>query len=438
MFRLCLGFVVTETNAIQLHLARQIAHWRDAAQRLARPESIADPDAWTALEAESGVALRRSLAGALKRLNGAADAVLEGLSIAESPEDLPQLTTQLRLLRRQYFRVERIVDFYAESIRTRTDPRMSALLRACDRLARESMRRVLGPLGRPVPPVLCHAGAGAGAAILKDELVLWDGQTESQVAAIKVARQNLLRPTNVIHETGHQVAHILDWNGELATVLRESIEGSNAHVWAGWASEMAADAYSFVHTGYASVTGLHDVVAGDADFVFRHVPSDPHPISYIRVFLGIEMCRRSYGKGPWDGLAHAWRVQYPLAQAPARTASLLRSLQPDLQHVVELLIHRPMHAFGGRTLSELADPQRVSPSSLSDLRKRAGGALFRKPRWLAEASLETLALSGLDLAAAPAHSAEITSRQEAWMRRLGGSPTPVTTALQSQRKLEPI
>ena len=48
------------------------------------------------------------------------------------------------------------------------------------------------------------------------------------------------------------------------------------------------------------MAALHDVLAGDLSTVFRFTPGDPHPVSYIRVLLGVETCRYFYGEGPWD------------------------------------------------------------------------------------------------------------------------------------------
>jgi len=55
----------------------------------------------------------------------------------------------------------------------------------------------------------------------------------------------------------------------------------------------------------AVVAALHDVLAGDEAQVFRHIPGDPHPICFVRVLLGVEMCRQFYGAGAWDDLAAA-------------------------------------------------------------------------------------------------------------------------------------
>ena len=39
--------------------------------------------------------------------------------------------------------------------------------------------------------------------------------------------------------------------------------------------------------------------------MFRRIPGDPHPVAYIRVLLGAQMCIRFYFAGPWDDMARA-------------------------------------------------------------------------------------------------------------------------------------
>jgi hypothetical protein len=413
-------FTVLESHAIALQLARQVAHWRAAAQRLRKIDELADPDAWRALERDTGVALRRNLKSSLQTLM--ANAVRMEAYLPQEGEvvNLQRLATEIVSFRKHYLQTETILDFYTDCVRSRTNPTTAALLRACDRLASLSMAQVLESLGRRTPPVLCYADAGLGASILKAGLRLWDGRTSSSVAAIKVARQNLPRPTNVIHETGHQVAHILGWSEELTEAIDAALPANNALVWAGWASEMAADAYAFVHTGYAAVTGLHDVVSGGSEFVFRYAPFDPHPISYLRVLIGVEMCRQVYDKGPWDEMALAWKALHPLAMAPKSSKDLIERLVGDIPYVTHLLIQTPMAVFRGRPLSALVDPMDVAPSNLEHLARIAGPALYSKPYWLQKEALRTLALSGWQLAIHPEKSASITARQMEWMQRLGG------------------
>ena len=193
-------------------------------------------------------------------------------------------------------------------------------MRALDRVAELSMAAALDPLGRETPPVLTYLGEGLGAQILKAGIRHWDGSL-SPAAAIKVTRHNLYRPTSLVHETGHQVAHILGWNPEVAGLIERGLAHAPAlgELWASWVSEITADAFAFAHCGYPAVAALHDVLANDVGNVLRVIPGDPHPVAYLRVLLGVQMCRRSYGSGPWDELASAWMRTYPLTGAAAVT-----------------------------------------------------------------------------------------------------------------------
>jgi hypothetical protein len=266
---------------------------------------------------------------------------------------------------------------------------------------------------------------GLGASILKAGLRLWDGGDVCPVAAIKIVRHNLLRPTSLIHEAGHQVAHIAEWNQELATTLSYGISGKSselASVWASWSSEIAADAFAFVHTGFASVAALHDVLAGDLPAVFRYTLGDPHPISFIRVLLGVEMCRYFYGPGrPWDDLELAWTTLHPLHGADADTRSLLEDSQPILKDVVRLTLDTSMRAFKGRPLRALIQPERVSPEALAELSDRIGPALFTSAHWIWTEPLRVLALTGLQAASRPENLTDILKLQEESMLRLGGA-----------------
>src|SRR5207244_8444614 len=133
------------------------------------------------------------------------------------------------------------------------------------------------------PPVRTYVDKGLGASILRAGLRLWDGGSLSPAAAIKVTRQNLYRPTALIHETGHQVAHIVGWNEELAAALSAALAAEPpelAATWAGWSSEIAADTYAFAHTGYGSVAALHDVVSAAIDRKSTRLNSSHQIISY--------------------------------------------------------------------------------------------------------------------------------------------------------------
>ncbi len=393
-----------------------------AAARLANLEDLASQSAWDSLEQYLGVALRKRLGEAAQHLRREADALQTALAEARTPEQLERVRRRVVAFRSHYLRTETALDFYADAVGTRTSPGTAALLRACDALAYRSMAQVLDPLGLPTPLVLTYIDRGLGASILKAGLRLWDQRTESPAAAIKIVRHNLLRPTALIHESGHQVAHLCGWNDELAGALEAGLAPpAIAAVWAGWASEIAADAFAFAHTGYAAVASLHDVLAGDEAFVFQYLPDDPHPMNYVRVLLGVEMCRRFFGRGPWDELAASWAHGHPLHRAAPGVQALVHASLPLLPAVVELSLCTPMQAFGGRPLAALVNPERVRPEALARLEAELGPALYSSMHWVWTEALRLLALTGYQAATAPEASEDALKRQESWMLRLGTS-----------------
>lgn len=410
--------------AVKAQLDRQVAHWAKATARLQDLDDLASPAAWSHMERYLGLSIRRHLSAVVSQLDREAVVLQAALAAARSAADLWAVRRQLLVFRHRFTRVETTLDFFADAINTRTQPKIAGYLKACDILAHRSMAQLLDQLGKPTPVALTYIDKGLGASILKAGLRLWDGAGLNPVAAIKITRHNLLRPTALIHEAGHQAAHIVGWNEELASKLATGLAGAPAGVsdaWASWASEIAADTFAFVHTGYASVAALHDVLAGEEALVFRHTPGDPHPISYVRVLLGVEMCRQFYGAGPWDDLAQSWTQLYPLQRAQGATGSLLRASLPLLPDVVKIGLREPMRAFDGRPLAALINPERVKPQVLGAMEQQLGAALYTSMHWIWTEALRLLALTGLRTATAPESKLDTSAQPEEWMLRLGGA-----------------
>jgi hypothetical protein len=422
---------MNDAQAAKTQIARQVVHWSRAASRLQDLDDLAAPAAWNSLERYLGLSIRQHLSAVVRQLNREAASLQAALAAASNVAELSAVRRQLLIFRQRYLRAETTLDFYADAINTRANATIAGYLRACDTLAYRSMTQLLDQLGKATPVVLTYIDKGLGASILKAGMRLWDGTSINPVAAVKITRHNLLRPTALIHEAGHQAAHIVGWNEEFASKLAAGLTGAPADVaeaWASWASEIAADTFAFVHTGYASVAALHDVLAGEAGLAFRHTPGDPHPISYLRVLLGVEMCRQFYGAGAWDDLARSWTQLYPVERAPGETRSLIQVSLPLLPQIVEISLRNPMRAFGGRPLTSLINPERVRPETLLALEQQLGAALYTSMHWIWTEALRLLALTGLRTATLgtpttiPAEKpTEQLKQQEEWMLRLGGA-----------------
>lgn len=404
-----------------MQVARQVAHWRAAVVGLQDLENFASAEAWRGLEGYLDLALRRHLSDAVRRLEREADVLVAELRAASTDAQLEELRVHVLRFRKRYLAAEVALDLHGDAVNSRTTPRLAGLLRACDLLALQSLAQVLEPLKREVPSVLTYVDSGLGASILRAGLRLYDGADLSPAALVKVTRQNLGRPTALVHECGHQISHILGWNEELGARLERELAPASAEAasaWRSWASELAADVIAFACTGYGSVAALHDVVSGGPT-VFRHLIGDPHPVAYIRVLAGVQMCVRFYGAGPWDDLGRAWIRAYPVSEAPPPTRRLLEQSLPLLPRIVELCLLTPMRAFAGRPLAALIDPLRVRPDALARLTQEAGNALMTSPHWLRAEGLRLLALSSYRTATEPERAPEIASQFEDWMLRLG-------------------
>ena len=409
------------TAAIYYSLQRQVNHWLQAVTRLSVIDNLASVNAWSGVEHKMGVLIKDSLKISVDEVITLATILTKQLQQPPEQQNLRSIHRGLLQLRDKYLRAEENVHFYTVAVNSRTTPGLAALLRACDILCVRSMEGILQQLGKETPYVLTYVDKGVGASILKQGLRLWDGKT-SPVAAIKVTLHNLYRPTAIIHETGHQVAHILKWVEELSAAFRNDTKNYDKIVgsaFAAWASEIAADAFAFVHTGFAAVASLHDVVSGYPQAVFAYHPRDPHPISYIRVLMNIEMCRLFYGAGPWDDLAESFKSDYDINLVNFASVGLIKLCVDALPEIVKILLKSPFRAFGNRSLSQIISPDRVSPKELEKLEYIAGPALFTSHAWIWKECIRLLAINGYKIGIGKGDLPALYKQQEEWMTRLG-------------------
>jgi hypothetical protein len=413
--------VITGSETVRLQLTRQVAHWSAATVALDNPEDFAGPGAWASLERYLDLALRRRVKEAVTQLRREADLLAANLAAARTDQDLEDVRRRIVAFRARFIQVETLVDFFGDAVNTRTNTRMAGILRALDLLAHSAIERVLGQLGRETPAVLTYVDKGIGASILRAGLRLWDRGSPSPVAAIKITRHNLFRPTALLHEAGHQIAGEVGWNAELARTLGQLVDvpPEVRAAWSGWASEAAADAIAFAFAGYASVATLHDVLAGEQGYVFRDTRGDPHPVPWIRVLFNVEMCVRTFGRGPWDDLRTAWLRAHPADTAPQGLRSLLTASVAALPAIVSACLATQMTAFRGRSLVQIVDPALVSPASLAALTRANGPALTTSHVLLRREGLRLMALSGFLAATRPDRAREISSQYERWVLRLG-------------------
>ena len=282
------------------------------------------------------------------------------------------------------------------------------------------MSAVLGRLGIESPLALTYQDKGLGASILRAGIRLWDQSHPSPAAAIKLTRHNLSFPTALFHETSHQVAALCGLNHEVGLRLYEAIEPDSkplASLVSSWASEMVADVHAVHHAGWAPVAALANVVDGSSSSVFRIRYGDPHPPAFVRTILNVRLCNALFGSGPWDQIESAWLERHAIDDAGS-AGLITRDALSAIDRIIQVIVG-PMRSLGGASISEILDPNRVSPAGLSDLERQAGESLLSSTYLQRQEPVRVLALlatRGL-LEASQAERHRRTLMQ--WVRSLG-------------------
>jgi hypothetical protein len=399
-------------------LERQVAHWLASARIFRDAEEFASLEAWRSVEGEVGLPLRQQLNTVVEDLVAHGERALSHLALAHKGQSTVQkVEAEVQQFRRLYVLVDTTLDFLGDAVNSRTSPQLRAALTQLDRLAVASMDPVLRQAGKPVPRVLVYQDKGLGASILRAGVRLWAPGMVMPVAAIKIVRHNLYRPTSLFHETGHQVAHLTGWVPAMKDAIGVALHGDDElkSMWQAWVSEIAADVYAFLLTGYASVAALYDVV-GDANTILNWPIGDPHPVGWLRTILGCEFSRNCYGhNGPWNALQAAMQERFPISSAELTLQPLLQRSLIKLPAIAEACLRCPVPGLGGKPMLSVLDPQRVSPAALAELERSAGESLWTSPHWRAREGIRIVALAGLREAEKPESATLWINRARNWL-----------------------
>jgi len=399
-------------------LQRQVAHWLAAARTFRDAEEFASLAAWKSVERDIGAPLRKQLHAIVEELIALGEA--STALIARARRDaalLPQAATSVQRFRRRYVQVDTTLDFLGDAVNSRTSPQLCAALSTLDRLAVASMAPVLQRAGKPVPRALVYQDKGTGASILRAGIRLWVPGAIMPVAAIKIVRHNLYRPTSLFHETGHQVAHLTGWVPSMREAIARALadDAQLQAMWTPWASEIAADVHAFLLTGYASVAALYDVV-GDSRTILQWPIGDPHPVGWLRTALGCAFSRLCFGaNGPWVQLQRAMQAHHPVSNADASVQPLLARSIAAMPRIAAACLSAPVPALKGRPMTDVFDAQRVSPDALAQLERSAGAALWTSAHWRNTDGIRIVALAGLREAEHPETAPAWIDRARAWL-----------------------
>lgn len=264
-----------------------------------------------------------------------------------------------------------LFDTFMDILTQRHSPALGPLLRGCDVLAADALRRdVPGLVSSRAPIVYCNRGYGA-AVVRSDARLYADIPNILPLIQIPYGRlQEKLQLTSLLHEVGHEamgrLALLPSMGQALTTELaRRGVPDTIRELYVHWLSEIAADLWSFLASGLAHAATLREILALPAEHAFRLSMQVPHPPPYLRVLLGFQLCRDVWGEGPWEEWEAHWLTNYPRSDCPPTTRDIFDAARAALPQVSRVMLHARFKALGGRKLPDLFDLPALAPSALA-------------------------------------------------------------------------
>ncbi len=287
--------------------------------------------------------------------------------------DVKPLQEKFTMLKLRYNSVLDQLDIFADVLSQRAEHEVGTWVAGLDRFAEDGLS--YGKHLYTIPPIMVYLDRGHGAAIRRVRTRL-PGGDKNPVAIIQIPRERMVGSgiaSSLIHETGHQVAALLDW----VTTLRHAIEAQNAkeanknaaawEYYKLWISEIICDCWAVGLLGITSAQGLMSVVTLPRYFQFRFDLEDPHPAPYMRVQIAIAFGKKLYPHSLWDSLWQMWQTFYPLHSLTIEQTQLIKQLEAALPVFTELILTHRNYKMGKQRLMDLFPLATRQPQQLEYL-----------------------------------------------------------------------
>ncbi|WP_298093421.1 hypothetical protein, partial [uncultured Sphingomonas sp.] len=92
-----------------------------------------------------------------------------------------------------------------------------------------------------------------------------------------------------------------------------------------------------------------------------------------------------------------------------------RRSRAAMPRIAAACLNAPVPALGGKPMTSIYDPARVSPAALTELERSAGSALWTSPHWRHREGIRIIALAGLREAENPDTAPQWIERARTWL-----------------------
>jgi hypothetical protein len=282
-----------------------------------------------------------------------------------------QLQSEFTIWKLRYNSILDQLDIFADVLSQRSEHEVGVWLSGLDVLAEDGLAlcKDFDP-----PAMMVFLERGHGAAIRRARTRLPGGDL-NPVAVIQIPRERMVGSgiaSSLIHEVGHQAAELLELNSSLKTVLinKQHEAHKNRDAWKlyeRWISEITADYWAMGHLGISATLGLMGVVTLPKYFQFRLDLDDPHPAPYIRVKLSCAFGDALFPHPQWSRLWGLWEMFYPVEGLSEEKRELLRQLNEEMPHFIQLVNQHRLKLLNGKRLVDIFPLQERQPARLQHL-----------------------------------------------------------------------
>src|SRR6185436_16096936 len=174
-------------------------------------------------------------------------------------------------------------DTFLDILSQRLMPGIGPILRGCEVLAYDSIRKNHPALSTITKPIV-YFDRGFGASTRREGVSLHDGTknpiTTIQIPYTKINSKYTL--TSIIHETGHSVMVRLGLVTDLSKSIRKALTSAGADTslqngFANWSKEIAPDFWGFLNCGMTQALSAKELLSLPHREVFNISFNDPHP-----------------------------------------------------------------------------------------------------------------------------------------------------------------
>ncbi len=260
-------------------------------------------------------------------------------------------------------------DTFMDVLTQRLSDDIGPLLRGCDAIAADALRR--GFLADITVPPLVYCDRGFGASTLREGVNI-QRNVPNPIPFIAIPYSRMNEKYNLIsinHEAGHQALVKLNMVVLWQTVVKESLAKAGAptliqDLYANWSRELIPDFWAFCLSGMGQTASLRDVLMLPTSMMFSISTGQPHPPSYLRFLISVEWCRQLWGKGDWEVWAEEWQSFYPFDDIDEPTRTLIEEAQKYIPTVGKVILTTKFKKLNNKPLTSLFDLPKLEPNSM--------------------------------------------------------------------------